>query len=192
MDAELSDGSRVNATLFPISQIGNTITIRKFAKNPWTMTAMIKNGTISSADSLADLALHPERDKPAFLRRNGIRQDLIPQCLLHVLPPDKEDNIDRGDQGAPAPQLPAVAARCRRGSPTRRGRARVTLYNLMINALRQRPDIVLVGEIRTKKDAETLFEAIHTGHSVYGTVPRGQRPGHHNPYDQPAHRGARR
>jgi flagellar protein FlaI len=40
----------------------------------------------------------------------------------------------------------------------------------MINALRQRPDIVVVGEIRTEKDAETLFEAIHTGHAVYGTV----------------------
>ena len=40
----------------------------------------------------------------------------------------------------------------------------------MINALRQRPDIMLVGEIRTGKDAETLFEAIHTGHSVYATV----------------------
>ena len=40
----------------------------------------------------------------------------------------------------------------------------------MVNALRQRPDIILVGEIRTKNDAETLFEAIHTGHAVYGTV----------------------
>ena len=47
MDAELADGSRVNATLYPISQGGNTITIRKFAKNPWTMTALIKNGSIS-------------------------------------------------------------------------------------------------------------------------------------------------
>jgi len=46
----------------------------------------------------------------------------------------------------------------------------VTLYDLMINALRQRPDIMLVGEVRIKKDAETLFEAIHTGHAVYGTV----------------------
>jgi flagellar protein FlaI len=40
----------------------------------------------------------------------------------------------------------------------------------MINALRQRPDIILVGEIRTKWDAQTLFEAIHTGHAVYGTI----------------------
>jgi archaeal flagellar protein FlaI len=44
------------------------------------------------------------------------------------------------------------------------------MYKLMVNALRQRPDIMLVGEVRTQKDAETLFEAIHTGHSVYGTV----------------------
>jgi archaeal flagellar protein FlaI len=42
MDAELADGSRVNATLYPISQSGNTITIRKFAKNPWTMPALVK------------------------------------------------------------------------------------------------------------------------------------------------------
>ncbi len=54
--------------------------------------------------------------------------------------------------------------------PNPEGKGEVTLYNLMINALRQRPDIVLVGEIRTEKDAETLFEAIHTGHAVYGTV----------------------
>ena len=47
MDAELPDGSRVNATLYPVSQTGNTITIRKFAKNPWTMPMMIKNQTVS-------------------------------------------------------------------------------------------------------------------------------------------------
>ena len=54
--------------------------------------------------------------------------------------------------------------------PNPEGKGEITLYDLMVNALRQRPDIMLVGEIRTKKDAETLFEAIHTGHSVYGTV----------------------
>ncbi len=54
--------------------------------------------------------------------------------------------------------------------PNPEGKGEITLYRLMINALRQRPDIMLVGEIRTQKDAETLFEAIHTGHSVYGTV----------------------
>ena len=54
--------------------------------------------------------------------------------------------------------------------PNPEGKGEVRLYDLMVNALRQRPDIMLVGEVRTGKDAETLFEAIHTGHAVYGTV----------------------
>ncbi len=45
----------------------------------------------------------------------------------------------------------------------------VKMLDLMINALRQRPDRIHVGEIRRKKEAEVAFEAIHTGHSVYGT-----------------------
>lgn len=43
------------------------------------------------------------------------------------------------------------------------------MLDLLVNALRQRPDRILVGEIRRKKEAEVMFEAIHTGHSVYGT-----------------------
>jgi len=54
--------------------------------------------------------------------------------------------------------------------PNPEGKGEISLYQLMINALRQRPDIIIVGEVRTAKDAETLFEAIHTGHSVYSTL----------------------
>lgn len=44
------------------------------------------------------------------------------------------------------------------------------MLDLLVNSLRQRPDRIIVGEIRRKKEAEVLFEAIHTGHSVYATV----------------------
>ncbi|MEM5793659.1 MAG: ATPase, T2SS/T4P/T4SS family [Candidatus Aenigmatarchaeota archaeon] len=61
MDAHLTTGDRVNATLFPISTKGNTITIRKFARKPWTITDLIKNNTINKeVASLLWLAIHYE------------------------------------------------------------------------------------------------------------------------------------
>ncbi len=169
MDAQLSDGSRVNATLFPISQSGNTITIRKFAKNPWTMTAMIANGTISSP--IAALLWLCIQNEISLLFSGGTasgKTSFLNACSMFFPPIRRIISIEETREL----QLPnflqwlPMATR----EPNPEGKGEVTLYNLMINALRQRPDIMLVGEVRTKKDAETLFEAIHTGHSVYGTV----------------------
>ncbi len=169
MDAVLTDGSRVNATLMPISQNGNTITIRKFSKNPWTMTALIKNHTLNSElGALIWLCIQNEislmysggtaSGKTSFLNASSI-----------FFPPNRRVISIEETRELTLPNflqwIPMLARQ-----PNPEGKGEVTLYQLMINALRQRPDIVLVGEIRTQKDAETLFEAIHTGHAVYGTV----------------------
>ncbi|PIN68225.1 type II secretion protein, partial [Candidatus Woesearchaeota archaeon CG11_big_fil_rev_8_21_14_0_20_57_5] len=50
------------------------------------------------------------------------------------------------------------------------GKGELTMGNLLVNSLRMRPDRILVGEVRRKAESETLFEAIHTGHSVYATI----------------------
>jgi flagellar protein FlaI len=50
------------------------------------------------------------------------------------------------------------------------GKGEVTMLDLMVNALRQRPDRIIVGEIRRQREAEVMFEAMHTGHSVYATI----------------------
>jgi len=169
MDAELSDGSRVNATLYPVSQVGNTLTIRKFAKNPWTMIAMIKNKTIAPTQAaLIWLLMENEisllisggtaSGKTSFL--NAMSIFIHPSKRIISVEETRELTIPYFMQWVP------MLSR----APNPEGKGEVSLYDLMINALRQRPDIIIVGEIRTRKDAETLFEAIHTGHSVYGTV----------------------
>ncbi len=169
MDAELADGSRVNATLFPISQVGNTITIRKFERNPWTMPALVKNGTVSpQIAGLIWLCIQNEisllisggtaSGKTSFLNASSI-----------FFPPTRRIISVEETKELTLPKLYQWISMLTR-QPNPEGKGQVTLYDLMINALRQRPDIMLVGEVRTAKDAETLFEAIHTGHAVYGTI----------------------
>lgn len=169
MDAELTDGSRVNATLFPISQVGNTITIRKFAKNPWTMSAMIKIGSISS--SIAAKIWLCIQNEISLLLSGGTasgKTSFLNACSMFFPSNRRIISIEETRELQLPSFLQWIAMLSREPNPE--GKGEITLYNLMINALRQRPDIMLVGEVRTKRDAETLFEAIHTGHSVYGTV----------------------
>ncbi len=169
MDAELPDGSRVNATLYPISQKGNTITIRKFAKNPWTMPAMISNKTVNS--HVAGLIWECIENEISMLIAGGTASGKTSflNAMSIFFPASRRVISIEETRELTLPNFYQWVPMLTR-APNPEGKGEVTLYNLMINALRQRPDIVVVGEIRTQKDAETLFEAIHTGHAVYGTV----------------------
>ena len=169
MDAELADGSRVNATLYPVSQVGNTITIRKFQKNPWTMPAMIKNHTLGP--DMAALIWLCIQNEISLLIAGGTAsgKTSILNATSIFFPPNRRIISVEETRELTLPSFLQWITMVTR-EPNPEGKGEVTLYNLMINALRQRPDIVLVGEIRVQKDAETLFEAIHTGHAVYGTV----------------------
>ena len=169
MDAELSDGSRVNATLQPISQKGNTITIRKFSKNPWTMTSLIANNTISK--DLAGLLWMCVQNEISLLISGGTasgKTSFLNAMSMFMPSSHRVISVEETRELTLPTFLQWVPMLSRQPNPE--GKGEVTLYDLMVNALRQRPDIMLIGEIRTRKDAETLFEAIHTGHAVYGTV----------------------
>jgi flagellar protein FlaI len=169
MDAELPDGSRINSTLFPISQSGNTITIRKFRKNPWTITSMIDNGTVS-AEIAATIWLCIQNEISLLISGGTAsgKTSFLNAISLFIPADRRVISIEETRELTLPSFLQWVPMLTRQPNPE--GKGSVSLYDLMINALRQRPDVVIVGEIRTEKDAETLFEAIHTGHAVYGTV----------------------
>ena len=169
MDAHLSTGDRVNATVFPVSAFGNTITIRKFSRNPWTIPYLIELNCISAQVSgLIWLCIQNELSllvaggtgsgKTSFL--NAI-SCLIPANQRVISIEDtRELTLPRFLQWVP------MVTR----EPNSEGKGEVTMLDLLVNSLRQRPDRIIMGEVRKQREAEILFEAMHTGHSVYATL----------------------
>jgi len=169
MDAHLKTGDRVNATLNPISSFGNTITIRKFATRPWTITDFIKAKTISyEGAALLWLAMQHELSI-LVAGGTGSGKTSMMNVLANFLPPNQRIISIEDTRELQLPDtLHWVPMETRMPNPE--GKGEVTMLDLVVNSLRMRPDRIIVGEIRRQKEAEVLFEAMHTGHSVYGTI----------------------
>ncbi len=169
MDAHLRSGDRVNATLSPISTKGNTITIRKFAEDPWTITKYIKSGTISlDAAALIWLAMQNELSILVSGGTGSGKTSML-NVLSNFLPPNQRIiSIEDTRELMLAKNLHWVPLETRLPNPE--GKGGVTMLDLLVNSLRMRPDRIVVGEIRREKEAQVLMEAMHTGHSVYATI----------------------
>ncbi len=168
LDAHLATGDRVNATLRPISAAGNTITIRKFSEKPWTIVDFVKNKTISlNAAAIIWLAVQNELSMLiAGGTATGKTSTLNVVC--NFFPPNQRIISVEDTREIILPKnIHWVPLETRLANPE--GKGEVTMLDLVVNSLRMRPDRIVVGEIRRKREAEVLFEAMHTGHSVYGT-----------------------
>ena len=168
LDAHLEAGDRVNATLTPISTQGHTLTIRKFSRDPWTITKFLQSKTISSeAASLIWLAMQFELSALITGGTASGKTSTL-NVLASFIPPDQRIVTIEDTRELHLPKfLHWVPLNTRQ--PNAEGKGEVSMQDLLVNSLRMRPDRVFVGEIRRKREAETLFEAIHTGHSVYAT-----------------------
>lgn len=173
MDAHLISGDRVSASLFPISATGNSITIRRFARNPWTLIDFIdpKVHTLSS-DMAALLWLCVQYEMNLLVAggtASGKTSLLNTLCALS--PPHHRIITIEDTRELNLPEFLRwnwVALTTRGPSPE--GRGEVSMLDLMVSSLRMRPDKIIVGEIRRQREAEVLFEAMHTGHAVYSTI----------------------
>lgn len=165
LDARLPDGSRVNATIPPVSLEGPTISIRKFRKDPLTVIDILKFGTLST-DVAAFLWLIVDGMgvRPAnilFAGGTGCGKTTSLNAATTFVP-ERERILSIEDTAEL--QLPHRHwVRLETRPPNVEGRGEITMDDLVKNALRMRPDRMVVGEVRGP-EARTLFTAMNTGH----------------------------
>ena len=171
MDAHLTTGDRVNAVLFPIASRGNCITIRKFAKSPWTIVRMMDSSINTvSPDIAALLWLSVQYEMNTLISGGtGSGKTSFLNAILVFTPPNQRVVSIEDTRELYLPEYlnwtPLVTRQ-----PNPEGKGEVSMLDLMVNSLRMRPDRIILGEMRRQREAEVLFEAMHTGHVVFATV----------------------
>lgn len=171
LDAHMLSGDRVNATLFPVSSRGHSITLRLFARSPWTITRFLQKPTSALTLEMAALlwqAIHYELNIMVSGGTASGKTSML-NSLVALIPPFQRiiSVEDTRELSLPSYQWNWVPMVTRLPNPE--GLGEITMLDLVVNALRMRPDRIVMGEIRRKREAEVLFEAMHTGHSVYAT-----------------------
>ncbi len=173
MDAPLLTGDRVTATLFPISSSGNTLSIRRFAREPWTVIDFIAPTLNTMSVDIAALLWLGMQYEMNILVSGGTASGKTSalNTLAAFIPPSQRIITVEETRELQLPGylqwnwVPLVTR-----SPNPEGRGGVDMLDLIVASLRMRPDRILVGEVRRRNEAEVLFEAMHTGHSVYSTL----------------------
>ncbi len=172
LDARLPDGSRVNATIPPVSIEGSTITIRKFRDDPFTIVDLAKFGTMdTSLGAFLWLVVEGMKAKPANIivaGGTGSGKTTTLNTLASFIP--RGERILTMEDTAEI-KLPIEHwIRFETRPPGIEGSGEVDMDTLVKNSLRMRPDRVIVGEVRGA-EAATLFTAMNTGHDgSLGTV----------------------
>ena len=171
MDAYLLSGDRVASTLFPVSTGGNTITIRRFARNPWTPLSFIAMNTISAR--MMALLWQAMQFELNILVAGGTAsgKTSVLNSLCSFIPPNQRVISIEDTREIQLPQnlhWNWVPMTSRPANPE--GQGAISMLDLMVSSLRMRPDRIIVGEVRRREQMEAMFEAMHTGHSVYCTM----------------------
>ncbi len=173
VDARLKDGSRVNAIIPPLALNGPCITIRKFSKEPLTMADLIRFGTIRP--EMAEF-LHV----CVLLRKNiivsggtGSGKTTFLNVLGSFLP--ETDRIVTIEDAAELRLTQPHVVRLESRPPNIEGRGMIAVRDLLRNALRMRPDRIIIGECRGG-EALDMLQAMNTGHDGSITTAHANSP----------------
>ena len=171
LDGRLIDGSRINATIPPASADGPSLTIRKFKKDPFSIVDLINSKTISVElaaflwlcfDGLgvksANAIISGGTSSGKTTTLNALCSFINPKERIITI----EDTLE-----LQIPHEHVIRMETRPANVENKGE--LTMNDLVKNSLRQRPDRIIVGEVRAE-EAITLFTALNTGHSGFGTL----------------------
>ena len=160
-DARLRDGSRVNAIVPPLALVGPCLTIRKFFKTPLTVEKLIEFGAITPECMEFMRAAVMSRLNIVISGGTGSGKTTFLNVLSGFIPSDERILTIENAAELQLRQEHVVTLESRPANIE--GRGEVTIQNLVVNALRMRPDRIVVGEIRDEA-ALDMLQAMNTGH----------------------------
>ncbi|MBI2332146.1 MAG: Flp pilus assembly complex ATPase component TadA [Chloroflexi bacterium] len=173
VDARLPDGSRVNAVIPPISLVGPVLTIRKFSKNPITVDQMIQFGSVSAEAVQFLKACVEARLNIIISGGTGSGKTTLLNVLSSFIPADERIITIENAAELQLRQEHVVTLESR--PPNIEGRGEITIRDLVINALRMRPERIIVGECRGGETLDML-QAMNTGHDGSMTTAHANTP----------------
>jgi len=173
VDARLPDGSRVNVAIRPVAVDGPLVSIRKFSKRPFSMDRLIEISTMRP--EMGDLLQAAVQGKISLIISGGTGsgKTTMLNALSNYVPPD-ERIITIEDAAELQLQLPHVL-RMETRPANAEGRGEIRQRELVKNALRMRPDRIIVGECRGE-EAFDMLQAMNTGHEGSMTTVHANSP----------------
>jgi pilus assembly protein CpaF len=173
VDARLPDGSRVNIAIRPVSIDGPMVSIRKFAERPYNMERLIEMDTLCLA--MAELLQAAVRGRVSLIISGGTgtgKTTLLNALSTYI--PNEERLITIEDAAELQLQQPHVG-RLETRPPNAEGKGEIRQRDLVKNALRMRPDRIIIGECRGE-EAFDMLQAMNTGHEGSMTTIHANSP----------------
>jgi pilus assembly protein CpaF len=174
VDARLADGSRVNAVIPPLAFSGSSLTIRKFAKDPFKINDLIGFGTLSPEIAELLRACVEARLNVIVSGGTGTGKTTLLNVLSSFIP--EGERIVTIEDAVELQLQQDHVVRLESRPPNIEGKGEISIRNLVRNSLRMRPDRIVVGEVRGGESLDML-QAMNTGHdgslsTVHANSPR--------------------
>jgi len=173
VDARLPDGSRVNVAIRPVSIDGPLVSIRKFAERPFNMQRLIEMGTLSSP--MAELLQAAVRGRISLIISGGTGtgKTTLLNALSNYIP--AQERLITIEDAAELQLQQLHVGRLETRPPNAEGKGEIRQRDLVKNALRMRPDRIIIGECRGE-EAFDMLQAMNTGHEGSMTTIHANSP----------------